>query len=150
MSATIEEDENANELQFGNINFEEVETLTNDEMYLVLVKRHNAGVSNELFDQTFAYVERVATTKINHDVEALTLDLRQKLGYLTLQRVGDGKRIPLHKYEISCLANFIKDDDTSVDEILSLVPSMSRFPVDQIEIAINIVTEAKERAGSGL
>lgn len=47
MSATIEEDENANELQFGNINFDEVETLTNDEMYLVLVKRHNAGVSNE-------------------------------------------------------------------------------------------------------
>lgn len=27
-------------------------------------------------DQTFAYVERVATTKILHDVEALTLDLR--------------------------------------------------------------------------
>jgi hypothetical protein len=26
-----------------------------------------------------------------------------------LQRVGDGKQIPLHKYEISCLANFIKD-----------------------------------------
>jgi hypothetical protein len=47
MSATIEEDENANELQFGNINFDEVETLTNDEMYLVLLKRHNAGVSNE-------------------------------------------------------------------------------------------------------
>lgn len=37
-----------------------------------------------------------------------------------------------------------------MDEILSLVPSMSRFPVDQIEIALNIVTEAKERAGGGL
>lgn len=76
-------------------------------------------------------MERVATTKINHDVEALTLDLRQyvhyflvklrirfqvttlilnrKLGFLNLQRVNDGKRIPLHKFEISCLANFIKD-----------------------------------------
>jgi hypothetical protein len=32
-----------------------------------------------------------------------------KLGFLMLQRVGDGKQIPLHKYEISCLANFIKD-----------------------------------------
>lgn len=41
-------------------------------------------------------------------------------------------------------------EDTSVDEILSLVPSMSRFPVDQIELAINIVVEAKERAGGGL
>ena len=47
MSATIEEDENANELQFGNINFDEVETLTNDEMYLLLAKRHNAGMTNE-------------------------------------------------------------------------------------------------------
>lgn len=47
MSAMIEEDENANELQFGGINFEEVETLTNDEMYLLLAKRHNAGMTNE-------------------------------------------------------------------------------------------------------
>lgn len=47
MSAMVEEDENSNELQFGNINFDEVETLTNDEMYLLLAKRHNAGMSNE-------------------------------------------------------------------------------------------------------
>jgi hypothetical protein len=47
MSATIEDDENANELQFGNINFDEVETLTNEEMFLLLAKRHNAGMSNE-------------------------------------------------------------------------------------------------------
>jgi hypothetical protein len=47
MSATIEEDENANELQFGNIDFEETETLTNDEVYLLLLRRQNAGVTNE-------------------------------------------------------------------------------------------------------
>jgi hypothetical protein len=41
-------------------------------------------------------------------------------------------------------------DDTSVDEVLSLIPSMSRFPVDQIELAINIVIKAKEQAGGGL
>jgi hypothetical protein len=41
-------------------------------------------------------------------------------------------------------------DDTSVEEIVSLMPSMSRFPVDQIELALNIVVEAKERAGGGL
>lgn len=44
----------------------------------------------------------------------------------------------------------LTQEDTSVEEILSLVPSMSRFPVDQIELAINIVIEAKERAGGGL
>ena len=47
MSATTEEDENANELHFGNINFDEVETLTNDETYMLLAKRQNAGMSNE-------------------------------------------------------------------------------------------------------
>lgn len=47
----IEEEENANELQFGNVDFDQVETLTNDEMYLILLKRHNAGVSNEYVDK---------------------------------------------------------------------------------------------------
>ena len=47
MSATTEDDENANELQFGNINFDEVDTLTNDETYMLLAQRHSAGMTNE-------------------------------------------------------------------------------------------------------
>jgi hypothetical protein len=100
MSATIEEDENANELQFGNIDFEETETLTNDEVYLLLLRRQNAGVTNEwvlrfvlchirfwatdvllfccsLFEQTFNYLERVTTTKVAVDIETLTVELRE-------------------------------------------------------------------------
>lgn len=37
-----------------------------------------------------------------------------------------------------------------MDEIVSLIPSMSRFPVDQIERAIEVVTKAKASAGGGL
>lgn len=33
----------------------------------------------------------------------------RKLGNLQLQRTYDLKKIPLHPFEISCLANFIKD-----------------------------------------
>lgn len=33
-----------------------------------------------------------------------------------------------------------------MEEMLSLIPSLSRFPDDQIEIAINIVIEAKAKA----
>ena len=40
--------------------------------------------------------------------------------------------------------------DTTVDEIKTLVPSLYRFPMDQIELAINIVVEAKERASGGI
>ena len=99
MSGVTDEVENANELQFGDINFNEVKSLTNDEMYFLLTKRKNAGVTNEyvkcifflhcliyknvnayiysLFEQTFAYVERVATTKIHNDIETLTMELSE-------------------------------------------------------------------------
>mmetsp|Transcript_19337 Transcript_19337/g.32801 ORF Transcript_19337/g.32801 Transcript_19337/m.32801 type:complete len:151 (-) Transcript_19337:71-523(-) len=105
---------------------------------------------SRLFTQTFSYVERTATTKKQEDLEQLTLNLRQKLSGLKLQRISDGKKVDLHKYEIACLANFIRDEDTSVEEILSLVPSMARFQLDQIELAIGIVIEAKEHATAGL
>ena len=47
MSGVTDETENANELQFGDINFDEVVSLTNDEMYFLLTKRNTAGVTNE-------------------------------------------------------------------------------------------------------
>lgn len=47
MSGTTDEEENTNELQFGDINFDEVQSLTNDEMYFLLAKRHDAGITNE-------------------------------------------------------------------------------------------------------
>jgi hypothetical protein len=39
--------------------------------------------------------------------------------------------------------------DSTVDEIVSLIPSLSRFPDDQVEIAMNIVVEAKEKVSGG-
>eukprot|EP01031_Cornospumella_fuschlensis_P006547 gene6547-8141_t len=44
---------------------------------------------------------------------------------------------------MSSLANLVSDSDATVEEVLSLVPSLSRFPDDQIEIAMNVVIEAK-------
>mmetsp|Transcript_8151 Transcript_8151/g.13551 ORF Transcript_8151/g.13551 Transcript_8151/m.13551 type:complete len:121 (-) Transcript_8151:49-411(-) len=111
MSATIEGDENANELEFGDTDFvNDTEILNNDEVYVLLLQRKSvANSANELFTQTFSYVERTATTKKQEDLEQLTLNLRQKLSGLKLQRISDGKKVDLHKYEIACLANFIRD-----------------------------------------
>ena len=47
MHAATDEEENANELQFGDVNFDEVQSLTNDEMYYLLTKRQEAGLTNE-------------------------------------------------------------------------------------------------------
>jgi hypothetical protein len=47
MHAATDEDENTKELKFGDINFDQVQTLTNDEMYYLLTKRQDAGHTNE-------------------------------------------------------------------------------------------------------
>jgi hypothetical protein len=48
MNAATDEAENANTLTFGKVDFEAVQTLSNDEMYLVLLDRQrNSGFSNE-------------------------------------------------------------------------------------------------------
>jgi hypothetical protein len=44
----------------------------------------------------------------------------------------------------------MKQEDSTVDETLHLLPSLSRFPDDQIEFVINIIVEAKESVGGGL
>lgn len=75
------------------------------------------------FEQTFKYVERVATTKIQSDIEALTLELNEyepfgmvplifffrKLRSLKLERLSDRKKVTLHPFEVSSLANLVKD-----------------------------------------
>jgi len=48
MSGGVTNDaEDANELQFGDFNFAEVQSLTNDEMYFLLTRRNKAGITNE-------------------------------------------------------------------------------------------------------
>ena len=37
-----------------------------------------------------------------------------------------------------------------MEEVVSLIPSLSRFPDDQLEIALNIVVEAKEKVSGGI
>eukprot|EP01039_Chlorochromonas_danica_P009851 gene9851-10897_t len=146
MNAATDEQENVNELKFGALNFDKVQSLTQDEMFFLLAQRQQSGLTNELFDSTYAYLEKVASSRDHTALENLTMELGEKLRGLKLQRVNDSKLIPLHAYEVASLANLIKDEDATVEEMLSLVPSLSRFPDDQIEIAINIVVEAKARA----
>lgn len=94
----------------------------------------------------------------------------RKVRRLNLKRIADGKLVPLHAFETASLANLVKDvidlsylfhdcllmnvlfiqEETSSDEVLSLIPSMSRFPMDQVEIAIRIVVDAKSKIEGGV
>lgn len=48
MHASIaDEEENTTELKFGDVDFSQVQCLTNDEMYLLLTKRQAHGFTNE-------------------------------------------------------------------------------------------------------
>ncbi len=75
MHAATDEEENANELRFGDVDFDKVQSLTNDEMYYLLTKRIENGYNNELVSQTYAYLDRVATSKVSDELEVLTMQL---------------------------------------------------------------------------
>lgn len=75
MHAATDEDENANELRFGDVDFDKVQCLTNDEMYFLLTKRIENGYSNDLVNQTYAYLDRVATTKVSDELDTMTMEL---------------------------------------------------------------------------
>lgn len=65
---------------------------------------------------------------------------------LTLSSGGSdadyGKQAVLHVYEMNCLINFV-DSTSTLTEILSLVPSLSRFREEDVEEVIQIVKEGK-------
>jgi len=56
----------------------------------------------------------------------------------------------LHKFEACCLANFIRDDDSSVQEVLSLLPSMAIYALDDIEMVIGKIMAVKEKYAGDL
>lgn len=68
---------------------------------------------------------------------------------MKLQLKAGDKYVKLHEYEVSCLANIV-DDKTTVEEIINLVPSLDRFSLDQVENALKIVVEGKQRIAGAM
>jgi hypothetical protein len=109
MNSTTDAEENANELQFGREFSGDDPSLSNDEIYLVMLAKQAAGgVMSEQFEQTFGYIEKVVTTKDEDGNVAVTSELNEKLRELQLSR-KDGKFVTLHPFEVGSLANLIKD-----------------------------------------
>ena len=62
-----------------------------------------------------------------------------------LSREQDGKTTKLHGFEIAALANLVQED-TDVEEIVALVPSLSRFDQRQTQDMLDIVSRCGANA----
>ena len=116
----MNDDENAAELSFGaEFDFNEksdesrLKCLTNDQVYFLLSRQLQkqqelAKNSTETFDQTYSFMEKVATTRVQKDIGTLVQELGVQLRELELERKGDHKMVKLHAFEVASLANLIK------------------------------------------
>ena len=112
----MNDDENAAELSFGaEFDFNEksdesrLKCLTNDQVFFLLSRQlQKQQHTTETFDQTYSFIEKVATTKVQVDLATLVQELGVQLRELELERKGDHKMVKLHPFEVASLANLIK------------------------------------------
>jgi len=161
MSAEAQDEVNAAELQFGrDFSFEpgddrrtQTQVLSNDDLfYLMEQTRHNpaSGELSDTFNQTYTYLCKVATSTNEQVVLKVAETINQNYETLQFVRKEDGKLVSLHPFEKASLANLVKASDTTPEEVLHWVPSLSRFDEEQIQKAIDVVVHAKEEAQGGL
>lgn len=73
----------------------------------------------------------------------------RQLESLQLRKRGiEESRATLHHFEVASLSNLVKDEDYEIEEILSWIPSLSRFEDEDVITALTVVREAKQRAGT--
>jgi hypothetical protein len=146
MSGT-DEDEDMSVLKFGKEGMfenDESSCLTVDEVYYLL-KSNKAKVGDKwTAEAALNYVERLATTKMDAELLTLCQELSLELKDRELES-QDGRAVKLHPFEIACLSNLIKSDDTSYEEALCWITSLNRFTEDSVAKLISIVAERKQR-----
>ena len=155
------DEQNIAELQFGKefvfddpeaINH--VQVLTNDEIYYLLDDNRQKDLARgaeltDTFKVTYEYLEKVATTTVQKDIVTVADAINQMQSF-ELERKVDRKKVILHPYERASLANLVTDADTTPEEVIHWIPSLSRFDDDQLQLAIEFVMSAKGGITEGL
>lgn len=121
-----------------------VQSLSNDELYFLMLRRTSNNIS-EQYTQTFSFVEKLATTKIQDDLKSLVTELDTQLKSIELERRVDRKLVQLHKFEVSAMINLLRAEETTIEEVLSWIPSLARYSEEHVVKAINMVVEAKQK-----
>lgn len=141
------DNEDASTLNFGKegaFESDDSSCLTVDEVYYLL-KRNKAKVGEKWnAEVALNYVERLATTKLDQELLTLCQELALELKERELEGI-DGKPIKLHNFEVACLSNLIKSDDTSYEEALCWITSLGRFSEDSVTKLLGVIAERKQR-----
>ena len=109
-----------------------------------MLRRTSNNIS-EQYTQTFSFVEKLATTKIQDDLKSLVTELDTQLKSIELERRVDRKLVQLHKFEVSAMINLLRAEETTIEEVLSWIPSLARYSEEHVVKAINMVVEAKQK-----
>jgi hypothetical protein len=131
-----------------------VQVLTNDEIYYLLDDNRQKDLARgaeltDTFKVTYEFLEKVATTTVQKDIVTVA-DAINQMQSLELERKVDRKKMVLHPYERASLANLVTDADTTPEEVIHWIPSLSRFDDDQLQRAIEFVVSAKSGVSEGM
>uniref|UniRef100_A0A7S1V4N2 RNA polymerase Rpb4/RPC9 core domain-containing protein n=1 Tax=Grammatophora oceanica TaxID=210454 RepID=A0A7S1V4N2_9STRA len=137
--------ENAAELQFDE-EFKDVHILSNAQVAIILQASARSAENrdeelNEVYRKTQKYVERFNTmTNPEKEHQELVDELDNLQEALTTFRkeTDDGEEMDLHAFEVAALMNLVATD-TSVEEAVSLIPSLSRFPEAAIDEILDLI-----------
>mmetsp|Transcript_10736 Transcript_10736/g.29607 ORF Transcript_10736/g.29607 Transcript_10736/m.29607 type:complete len:160 (-) Transcript_10736:241-720(-) len=137
--------ENAAERQFG-AEFEDIHILSNAQVALILQVSARSAVDrdeelNEVYRKTQKYVERFNTmTNPEKDHQELVDELDNLQDALTTFRkeTDEGEDLELHGFEVAALMNLVITD-TSVEEAVTLIPSLSRLPEAAIDEILDLI-----------
>mmetsp|Transcript_69946 Transcript_69946/g.105746 ORF Transcript_69946/g.105746 Transcript_69946/m.105746 type:complete len:162 (+) Transcript_69946:64-549(+) len=137
--------ENAAERQFGP-EFQDIHILSNAQVAVILQVSAQTAVNrdeelNEVYRKTQKYVERFNTmTNPEKDHQELVEELDNLQDALTTFRkeTDDGEDLELHGFEVAALMNLVITD-TSVEEAIALIPSLSRLPEAAIDEILDLI-----------
>mmetsp|Transcript_26121 Transcript_26121/g.38643 ORF Transcript_26121/g.38643 Transcript_26121/m.38643 type:complete len:158 (-) Transcript_26121:134-607(-) len=137
--------ENAGELQFDS-EFEDIHILSNAQVAIILQASARQAVNrdeelNEVYRKTQKYVDRFNTmTNPEKEHQELVDELDNLQEALTTFRkeTDEGIEMELHSFETSALMNLVATD-MSVEEAVSLVPSLSRFPEAAVDEILDLI-----------
>eukprot|EP00588_Corethron_pennatum_P012658 CAMPEP_0194265636 /NCGR_PEP_ID=MMETSP0169-20130528/810_1 /TAXON_ID=218684 /ORGANISM="Corethron pennatum, Strain L29A3" /LENGTH=186 /DNA_ID=CAMNT_0039006145 /DNA_START=161 /DNA_END=721 /DNA_ORIENTATION=- len=137
--------ENTAELSFGPA-FADMQILSNAQVALYL--RASAGSAadrdeelQDVYQKTQGYVNRFNTmNNPEKDQQELVDELDNLQDALTTYRkeTDEGEELLLHSFEVASLMNLMATD-TTAEEALALIPSLSRFPEAAIDEILELI-----------
>jgi hypothetical protein len=164
MTSRTEDVTNAAELMFGSdfrIQGAEgiddgtanVQVLCNDEVFFLLEDQRQRyierGSSLEDLSDTFkslhSHLEKMVTTKNFQDLQKIAAHLPVELAEVEFEERETRRVCKLHPYEKTSLINLLSASDTTPEEVRHWIPSFIRFDDEQIQKAISLVIDEKEK-----